>query len=105
MWVCSVCGSSDVQGLAWCNLNGDPKHQEWEDTRRGNQCYFCPLCGDYVEIREAETVEQLAHALELLMDLEGGEPRNDPASRSVWETCGDALARARKHAKKQTSGV
>ena len=38
-WVCPVCGSEDLEGLAWVRLNGE-RVVSWDE----NSGYWCPAC-------------------------------------------------------------
>lgn len=41
-WVCPVCGSDDIQGLAWVHLN-DEVIDDYDEGRD----YWCPQCQEH----------------------------------------------------------
>ncbi len=50
---CATCGSKDVEGRFWVNLNtGKPDINDWDLNDPGS--YWCPNCGKYVEINIIE---------------------------------------------------
>jgi len=47
MWYCRTCGSNDVEGQQWVNLNTDEIGETVDDEK-----YWCNDCTDYCQITD-----------------------------------------------------
>lgn len=74
MWVCSNCGSTNVQTKMWVNLNNNKVEGDASDDSDDNWCDGCDRHGDVeqkeIEIKRFEVYQENVHDPEI-SDLVG----------------------------------